>query len=247
MTKFADIEVTFIDKMGSDARVRNVAWTSFDRWGDEEPELTVKEKGLLGYLGTGLPATERDDWQKRAKAHTHWTTFAHCQLTLRCKAPIFVARQLAKSQIGLVWNEESRRYIQTEVELFLPNVLHKSPANAKQGASNEEHTGYVIKESKFGGVDRTALELIKEQTEQAVATYEALLEAGVAPEEARMVLPQNMMVNFIWTGSLLAFNRVYQLRSDGHAQITGTQAFAKKLGDILYEHFPESMKALNDI
>lgn len=247
---YANIEVNYIDHMGSDARVRNVAWTSFDRWGDEEAELLPKEKGLLSYLATGLPASERDDWENRAKAHTHWTTFAHCQLSIRCKAPIFLSRQLAKSQIGLVWNEESRRYISSDVELYVPSIIHGAPENAKQGATKEPHVGYVWHEFGEGnpqpqyGVDTPAIDVIKWASERSVETYYELIHAKVAPEEARMVLPQNAMTNWIWTGSMLAFNRVYQLRKDSHAQ-NAAQEFAHGLGEILYEHFPESMKALN--
>lgn len=240
--KFADVEVKFIDKMGSDARVRNAAYASFGRW---LPEDEFKEKGLIEYLATGLPKEERDDWEKQAKAHTHWTTLAHCQLTVVCKAPIFLARQLVKHQVGLVWNEESRRYIKSDVELYLPDHFHKAPANAKQGASKEVHTGRVwYTEDKFGGYEMDALTYIEQVSKEAVKSYYGLLDAGVAPEEARMVLPLNSMTNWVWTGSLVAFNRVYQQRIDSHAQNVA-QEFAHKLGAILYEHFPVSMEALN--
>jgi len=239
------IKVEFIDKMGSDKRICNAARVSFAKWDDTE-EITEADKGLLRYLATGLPKAERDDWEKRAKAHTHFTPFCHATLSVRVTVPIFVARQLHKHVIGLVINEESRRYITNDVKLFIPDVVHKAPAHAKQGASDEEHTAIVVKEAKFGGDDLTAKQLIEQQTNAAVDVYEALLDAGVAPEEARMVLPLNTMVTWIWTGSLLAFNRVYQQRIDSHAQKTGTQEFAEKLGTILYEYFPHSMEALNN-
>lgn len=239
---FTDIEVKFIDKMGSDARVRNVAYASFDRW---LPEDKFEEHGLLEYLATGLPKNERDDWEKQAKAHTHWTTMAHCQLTIMCKAPIFLARQLVKHQVGLVWNETSRRYVKSDVELYLPKEFHKAPDNAKQGASKEVHnTRVYVKEDKFGGYELNALKYVEYNSEKSVRDYYLLLDAGVAPEEARMVLPLNSMTNWVWTGSLVAFNRVYQQRIDSHAQLAA-QDFSRKLGKILYEHFPVSMKALN--
>lgn len=240
----SNIKVEFIDKMGNDKRVVNAAKVSFAKWDDDE-EFTTRDEGLLAYLATGLPSSERGDWEKRAKAHTHFTPFCHAFLSVRVTVPIFVARQLHKHVIGLVINEESRRYMTPSVNLFQPDVVHKSPAHAKQGASEEAHTSIVRKDGKFGGRDMTAAELIKQATEDAVDTYEELLAAGVCPEEARMVLPLNTMVTWIWSGSLLAFNRVYQLRADSHAQKTGTQEFAHSLGEILYEHFPESMKALN--
>lgn len=240
------ISVSLIDKMGSDKRVTNVARTSFNKWLPEDEPLTERDTGLLAYLATGLPASERNDWEKRAKAHTHWSPFAHCFLTIRCSVPIFLARQLVKHQIGLVWSEESRRYIKDDVYLYVPEVIHKAPESAKQGASKEAHTSIVSKQAKFGGYDKDALNYISDSTSYSVDDYYHLLGEGVAPEEARMVLPQNAMVNYIWSGSLLAFNRVYQQRIDGHAQ-NAAQEFAKKLGDILYENFPESMKALNDV
>lgn len=241
----ADIDVKFIDKMGSDARVRNAAYASFGRW---LPEDEFKEKGLIEYLATGLPKEERDDWEKQAKAHTHWTTLAHCQLTVICKAPIFLARQLVKHQVGLVWNEESRRYIKSDIELYIPKEFHKAPANAKQGASKEVHKEYVWTEwggkRPRDGVDRGVEDVVEIISTQAVEAYYDMLDAGVAPEEARMVLPLNSMTNWVWTGSLVAFNRVYQQRIDSHAQLAA-QDFSHKLGAILYEHFPVSMEALN--
>lgn len=240
---FTDIEVKFIDKMGSDARVRNAAYASFGRWADESE---FKEKGLIEYLATGLPKNERDDWEKQAKAHTHWTTLAHCQLTIICKAPIFLARQLVKHQVGLVWNEESRRYIKSDVELYLPKEFHKAPDNAKQGASKDVFAEKTKVVTHLGGLvcNSTVDTIVKHYSENAVDGYYQLLEAGVAPEEARMMLPLNSMTNWVWTGSLVAFNRVYQQRIDSHAQLAA-QEFAHKLGAILYEHFPVSMEALN--
>lgn len=238
----ADIDVKFIDKMGSDARVRNAAYASFGRW---LPEDEFKEKGLIEYLATGLPKEERDDWEKQAKAHTHWTTLAHCQLTIICKAPIFLARQLVKHQVGLVWNEESRRYIKSDIELYIPKEFHKAPVNAKQGASKEVHTqlfDWQIDWRSSRDIDATGA--VSEASKCAVEAYYQLLDAGVAPEEARMVLPLNSMTNWVWTGSLVAFNRVYQQRIDSHAQLAARD-FAHKLGAILYEHFPVSMEALN--
>lgn len=234
-TRSKDISVDFVDKMGDDKRVTNVARVSFSKWDDGE--FSEKDQNLLNYLASGLPSKERDDWEKLAKAHTHFTPFAHCFLSVRVCVPIFTARQLHKHVIGLIINEESRRYIQSPATLFIPEVIHKSPSHAKQGASDEEHTDLI-----YG---KSAIEIIEQATNAAVDTYEMLLDHNVAPEEARMVLPQNMMVSWIWSGSLLAFNRVYQQRIDPHAQKTGTQEFAYQLGKILYEHFPHSMEALN--
>lgn len=88
-----EIKVEFVDKMGSDKRICNAARVSFAKWDDSE-EITEADKGLLKYLATGLPKSERDDWEKRAKAHTHFTPFCHTALSVRVTVPIFVARQL---------------------------------------------------------------------------------------------------------------------------------------------------------
>ena len=235
------ISIEFIDKMGSDQRVCNAARVSFSKWNDESQELTQGDKGLLSYLATGLPSTERDDWEARAKAHTHWTPFAHCFLSIRVTVPFFLARQLHKHTVGLVINEESRRYIKSDVALWLPDVVHKAPEHAKQGASDEEHTTSV---ANYGTGTLAAKEFIESISSQSVSSYYDLLDAGVAPEEARIVLPLNAMTQWVWSGSLLAFQRVYALRKDAHAQ-GAAREFAHLLGEILYNHFPESMKALN--
>lgn len=242
------ISVEYIDHMGDDKRVVNTARVSFAKW-DDEP-LSEKDKGLLSYLATGLPSTERDNWEALAKAHTHWTPFAHCFLSVRVTVPFFLARQLHKHTVGLVINEISRRYVKDDIDLWLPDIVHKAPEHAKQGASKEAHTEYVWHE--FGsnngiaeyGVDTPARGVMAQTSRLAVQAYYEMLEAGVAPEEARIVLPLNAMTTWIWSGSLLAFQRVYSLRKDKHAQ-GAAQEFAHKLGEILYNHFPESMKALN--
>lgn len=237
-TKLKPISVDFIDKMGDDKRVANVARVSFAKW-DDTP-VDEKDKGLLAYLATGLPSSERDNWEAMAKAHTHFSPFCHVFLSVRVQAPFFLARQLVKHQIGLSWNEESRRYIKSDVALWLPDVVHKAPAHAKQGASDEVHSACLDTETSYG----LAKNVMDNASTHAVSSYYDLLDSGVAPEEARIVLPLNAMTTWIWSGSLLAFNRVYQLRKDAHAQ-GAAQEFAHKLGEILYEHFPESMRALN--
>lgn len=238
--KYEEIGVELIDYMGSDLRVSNVAKVSFNKWDDESVEINDKQKGLLSYLATGLPSSERDDWEKRAKASTHWTPFGHCFLTVRVAVPIFLARQLHKHTVGLVINEESRRYITEDVALWLPQVVHKKPENAKQGASKEVHTYHHIR--CMDDNHCTALEAIQKSSESSVETYYNLLEAGVAGEEARIVLPLNSMTHWIWSGSLMAFLRVVKQRVDSHAQ-GAAQEFGCKLRAILEEKFPESVKA----
>jgi thymidylate synthase (FAD) len=222
------ISVELIDSMGNDLRVSNVAKVSFNKWDDESVEINDKQIGLLNYLATGLPSSERDDWEKRAKASTHWTPFGHCFLSVRVGVPIFLARQLHKHVIGLVINEESRRYITDDIALYIPEVVHKKPDSAKQGASKELHTKLLYGGNVGDGdIMLDAKELIKYQSEQAVQAYYTLLEGGVAPEEARMVLPLNSVTHWVWSGSLMAFMRVAKQRVDGHAQLSAPCHFER--------------------
>lgn len=225
------ISVEYIDHMGSDMRVCNMARQSFGKWKDESLELDEKDLGLLEYLSTGVAKEDRGDYEKMYKASTHWAPFAHCILSIRVRVPVFIARQLVKHQVGLVWSEESRRYISDEVGYWLPEVIHAVPEGSiKQGS---------------GGVhpkDETLRAFMWISTETAIQNYYHLLREKVAPEEARMVLPLNHMVNFSWTGSLLALLRVLKQRQDGHAQLAA-QEFARKLKPILEEHFPNAANA----
>ena len=208
----ADVSVEYISHMGDDTNVVNAARVSFAK---EVQEFSDKDAGLLAYLAK----------------HNHWSPFAHTCISVRCKVPIFLARQLVKHQVGGNWNEESRRYIDGPVEFYIPDVLHSKPDNAKQGS------GGVHCNSNFN------IKCITRATVAAYDEYTTLLIDGVAPEEARMVLPLNSMTNFIWTGSLLFFDRVITQRIDGHAQLIA-QDFAKKLRDVVHPLYPHSYNAL---
>lgn len=235
--KREDISVELIDHMGADLRVSNVAKVSFNKWDCEDVVPDAKQIGLLNYLSTGLTSDERGDWEKRANASTHWSPYAHCFLSVRCAAPIFLTRQLVKHQVGLSWNEESRRYITDDVALWIPDAIHNKPEKVKQGASQEHHEGAII-----GWAGRNAKELVEYASERSVNTYYSLLAAGVAPEEARIVLPLNSVTHWVWSGSLMAFIRVIKQRADSHAQ-GAAQEFAAKLRTIVEDKFPESLKA----
>ena len=226
------ISVEYIDHMGSDARVANVARVSFNKWKDEN-EFDSKDAALLAYLATGLPSAERNDWYARANASTHWSPFAHCYLSVRSAVPIFLARQLVKHQVGLSWNEESRRYIKEPVSIWLPDQVLEAPAHAKQGAAGVHPCTNDMRE------------LMLYQATQSVDAYENLLHAGVAPEEARMILPQNAVTHYVWSGSLMAFIRVVKQRKDLHAQ-TAAREYAGLLEGVLRQHFPETCKVFLD-
>jgi thymidylate synthase (FAD) len=208
--KTTDIKVELLDYMGSDLTVANVARVSFDK---KSEELSGKDVGLINYLAT----------------HDHWSPFAHCFAQFRIKAPIFVARQLVKHQVGLSWNEVSRRYVDSEPEFYVPKELHLRAENVKQGSSDET-------------VKRFSVEDV---SEECLWHYNLLLRSKVAPEEARMVLPLNTMTEWVWSGSLMAFARVCKQRLDPHAQ-RACREVAEQIDQRLRHLFPESMAALLD-
>ena len=182
------IKVELIDTMGSDLTVVNSARVSFSNVSETFKD---KDKGLINYLAK----------------HDHWTPFAHVQLQFRIKAPIFVARQLVKHQIGMVWNETSRRYVDSDPEFHHPEAWRKRAADKKQGSSDELFEGKRF-DARY-----------KDLMLQAAAVFDNMIATGVAPEQARMVLPQSMMTEWIWTGSLVAFARVVKLRAAADAQL----------------------------
>jgi thymidylate synthase (FAD) len=148
-------------------------------------------------------------------------------------APIFVARQLVKHQVGGVWNEVSRRYVDDEPVFYVPDVWRKTAENVKQGSSDEGHEDGA-----------TILGQVSALTSEALNHYNWLLKKGVAPEQARMILPQNTMTSWYWTGSLMFFHRVFKQRTDPHAQ-KETQEVAFQIGEICEQLFPVSWRALN--
>ena len=207
-------EVSLIDHMGTDLTVVNAARVSF---GKKKKEFTDGDEKLIKYLAD----------------HNHWSPFAHASLQFRIKAPVFVARQLVKHQVGLVWNEISRRYVDYEPELYEPKEWRGRPQNSKQGSdgtvsidSNEQHR-----------LDMTM--------QQCKIIYKALIEKGIAPEQARMVLPQSMMTEWIWSGTLYAFARVCNLRCAKDTQ-EETREVANEIHKICTEEFPISWKYLKN-
>lgn len=194
---------------------------------------------LVGTLGSSwLDETAEGDrrvidllWQWRRNP-THFTPFAHPHVTFRCKAPIFVARQLEKHQVGFTWSEVSRRYVDSEPEFYTPEVWRKRAEKVKQGSSEEAVDG-----GKFLIDYGLALHY-------ADRAYRHALEDGVCPEQARMVLPQSMMTEWIWTGSLYGWANVYNQRKPGsHAQ-REVWPFAQAIADHMARLFPVSWEAL---
>lgn len=209
------IKVELIDFMGDDLRVANVARVSFAKWKDE---MDAQDVRLIDFLAR----------------HEHTSPFRHTAVTLRCSAPIWLARQLGKHQVGMSWNEVSRRYVDSGVELYMPDAYRARPTGGIKQGSGDVHD------------DSDAyLTLTRELHERALALYDDMIAEGVAPEQARGILPQNMMTSWIWTGSLTAFFHLYRLRADGHAQLEA-QHFANLVNSIVEPIFPHCWKALKD-
>ena len=204
------MDIELIDKLGTDLSVVNAARVSFAKRKDK---LDEKDDKLIKYLAL----------------HGHWSPFAHAFLSFRIKAPIFVARQLVKHQVGLSWNEVSRRYVSDKPEFYIPFMWRKKPEKSiKQGSSDEEVPYDITK-------------IINDAEEM----YNDMLADDIAPEMARMILPQCMMTEWIWSGSVFAFSRVCNLRSKSNAQAE-TRMVTHQLSRHMKDHFPICYKYLID-
>ena len=213
------LQVKLIDKMGSDLTVVNAARVSFAKESEWE---TIPEGGQI----EGLLSLGDEKLIKYLAKHNHWSPFGHCNMQFHIKAPIFVARQLVKHQVGLVWNEVSRRYVDNEPEFYTPKVWRLKADNKKQGSSDE-----TIEYNIEGAI------------QFVTQTYKNLLREQVAPEMARMVLPQNLYSEWYWSGTLMAFARVVKLRNAKDAQLE-TRAIAKDIDTHMNKLFPVSWSAL---
>lgn len=207
--------VTLIDAMGSDYRTVDAARVSMAR---RAGQFTVEANGrLIAYLGE----------------HGHWSPAAHNVATLHVDAPIFVARQLAKHQVGLTWNEVSRRYVDAAPAFAEGMVWRGRAPNVKQGSAGPLE----------GEAARDARDIYDDACSFAAQSYRWLLEAGVAPEQARAVLPLATMTQWYWTGSLVAFARVCRLRLAPDAQAE-TREVAEQIAALLAPLWPKTWAAL---
>jgi thymidylate synthase (FAD) len=208
------MHVELEDHMGKDLSVVNAARVSFAKRKTVFDEADAK---LIAYLAK----------------HNHWSPFAHTCLSFRVSSPIFVARQLAKHQVGAAWNEESRRYIDSEPTVYYPDAWRERADNVKQGSGGTLTAG-----------DSWLIDLVYQTAmNDALRAYQTLLKRGVAPEQARMVLPQSTMTGWMWTGSVLFFSRVCQLRLDDHSQ-KETRDVAVQIAKHCRKKFPVSWDAL---
>ena len=180
--------VSLEDHLGTDITVVNAARVSFGKRIDTINDSDIK---LISYLAK----------------HNHWSPFSHCYVVFRIRAPIFVARQLVKHQVGLAWNEISRRYIDKPPEFWYPYKWREKSKDKKQGSTNNEVHGNKWVHNKY-----------KEAIDLCEQTYDEMIRAGVCPEQARAVLPQSVYTEWYWSGSLYAFARVCNLRLSEDAQ-----------------------------
>jgi len=224
------ITATYIDHMGSDLSVVNAARVSFGKkseW-DEEPRTKEVRDGKMYCSDFPPPHTlkERDTKLINYLAkHKHISPFGHAFASFHVKAPIFVARQLVKHKF-LRWNEISRRYVDDEPEFYVPDVWRGRSADKKQGSD-----GVVEYEGDW------------DYNYDLRQTYKKMIEAGVAPEQARMVLPQSTMTEWYWSGSLDAFADMCRLRCATDTQAE-TRLVADDISKKMSELFPVSWSAL---
>jgi thymidylate synthase (FAD) len=235
-----DITVNYIDHMGNDLSVVNAARVSFDN--ESEWETIWLQDGSATHIGgevRQLPIHRLSDRDAKLISylakHNHKSPFNHTFASFRVKAPIFVARQLVKHEY-MPWNEVSRRYVDSEPEFYTPSMWRKRADNVKQGSSHEA----------LGDTQAYRLDLkngLLEHHEMCANYYQWLLDEGVCPEQARMVLPQSMLTEWIWSGTLFAIAKMYNLRIDSHTQYE-TRQVAKLIGDKMAELYPVSWAAL---
>ena len=208
-----EMPVSLIDSMGDDLTVVNAARVSF---GKKKTKFDSKDKRLIKYLAS----------------HGHWTPFGHVSLQFHIQAPIFVARQLVKHQVGLVWNEISRRYVDFPPTFYVPESWRGRATDKKQGSSGDV-------------IVNPSTDAYESACHQAILHYNQLIDSKVIPEQARLVLPQSMMTEWYWSGTLFAFARVCNLRCKPDAQYE-TQIVADQIDNLASQVAPVSWKELRD-
>lgn len=231
----SEIKVEYLDHMGNDLDVVNAARVSFSKTSE-----FVDEEGFLGLVPADYvpprKVLSKDDTKliNYLAKHDHWTPFAHTALKFRIAAPVPIRTQCFKHKIGMVENEESRRYISTTPEIFIPEFFRSKPEGSIKQGSGEKH-----EDSSFW------LDAYQYQVKACVDTYAAMLADNICPEQARFVLPQGAIVNWIWTGNLVSFANFYNKRTDTNAQ-KEVQVVAELVGKEVKRIFPISWKALTE-
>jgi thymidylate synthase (FAD) len=210
---FEPCAVELLETFGTDLTVVNAARVSL---GKEVDEFGEKDARLIKYLAQ----------------HNHVSPFFHPQARFRLKMPIWMAREWYRHTIGFARNEVSRRYVDSPPTFFVPEAIRTRAPNKKQGSNEEAHA-----------YSEELLDVLRSSCEDSVATYTKLLEEGVPPEQARMILPQTMMTEFIETGSLAAYARLVNLRKTEDAQ-KEIRDVAHEVSTLLHSAFPHSWGVL---
>ena len=229
------IKATYIDHMGSDLSVVNAARVSFGK----KSHCTETKWVEMGDWSGDMPVVDDRDTKliRYLAKHKHISPFGHCFASFHVKAPIFVARQLVKHSF-LRWNEISRRYTTENIEFYVPEAWRGRSADKKQGSD-----GVVELHPMTFVVDPN--EDNQELNEASLDVYNYMLQQGVAPEQARMVLPQSTMTEWYWSGSLDAFARMCLLRCASDTQYE-TRCVADNISNTMSELFPVSWDALTE-
>lgn len=209
------IKVELLDYMGNDLDVVNAARVSFN---NTSGIFCDQDGKLIKYLAR----------------YNHWTPFSHTALKFRIAAPVPIRTQCFKHKIGMVENEESRRYISTTPEIFIPEFFRSKPEGSIKQGSGDKHLDSDYWLSRYSAV-----------VYDSVGTYIQMLEDGVCPEQARFILPQGAIVNWIWTGNLVSFANFYNKRTDPTAQ-KEVKHLAEQLGLLVKDLFPVSWEALTN-
>ena len=211
------IKVQLVNVAGGDLSIVNSARVSFAK---EVAMVSQSDERLIRYLAK----------------HQHMTPFRHNFIQLRCSVPLFLARQLMKHQAGLTWNEVSRRYVDDLPEFYSigPRGWRARPEDGIKQGSGDLHAN-----SEYYNIEYKKLETA------AKNLYVKMINGGVAPELARTILPQSMLVEFIWSGNLLAFSHVYNLRAGEGAQVEA-KLFAEKLDEQIKPEFPIGWESLTN-
>lgn len=223
------LNVTYCDHMGSDLSVVNAARVSFGKKSEYKTLTKCYDTGEVIEKALALRDVKLINYLAK---HKHLSPFGHAFASFHVKAPVFVARQLVKHKF-LRWNEISRRYVDDEPEFYVPDVWRGRADNVKQGSAGEV---------KLGTLDAA---IVSDSPYDALSAYKALLKAGVAPEQARMVLPASTVTEFIWSGSLDAWASMANLRCTDDTQWE-TRQIANQIDRKMLELFPVSWDALTD-
>ena len=222
------ISIKFVDKMGDDFRVFEAAKATLG--GEEESGFVRGETDpsrLINFLAR----------------ESHITPFCHPHVTFECEAPIAIARQLGKHQVGFRWNERSMRYKDSVIDVYVPNMFRGRPDNLHSGSADIDVSGQLVYEDWDDGDRVTVEDVYKYAIDQCLYFYNELVKAGLAPEQARFVLPQGMITRWIWTGSLYGWYEVWRQRSSEHAQYEA-RLFASQLDTHMSSLFPIAWEAL---